>query len=73
MTLLASYQVSVKPMVGALWVPDVSGVGVIGNVDGGCCFWAWVRVRGVFGLLLALVMIFVIWRRRCWVAIPGGV
>ena len=71
MALLVSSRVSVTPMVGAVWVPDVSGVGVGGNVNGRCCFWAWVRVRGVFDLLWALVMIFVIWPRRCWLAVPG--
>ena len=31
-----------------------------------------VWVRGVFGLLWALVMIFVMWPRQCWVVVPGG-
>ena len=40
----------------------VSVVGVVGDVDGRCCFWVWVRVRGVFGLLWAL-----------WAGFPAGV
>ena len=53
--LLVSSRVSVTPMLGAVWVSRVSGVGVIGDVDGRCCFWVCVRVRGVFGLLWALL------------------
>ena len=70
--LLVSSCVSVTPLVGAVWVSDVSGVGVVGDVDGRRCFWAWFRVRGVFGLLWALVMISFVWPCLCWVAVPGG-
>ena len=43
-----------------------------------CCFWVWVRVREVFGLLWALragfllVLIIVFGPCRRWVAAPGG-
>ena len=41
--------------VGAVWVSHVSGVGVVRDVNGRCCFWVWVRVRGVFALWWALL------------------
>ena len=67
--LLVSSWVSVTPMVGPVWVSHISGVGVVGgggvaggvtvdgvgDVDGRCCFWVWVRVPVVFGLLWALL------------------
>ena len=67
--LLISPWVSVTPMVGAVRVSHVSVVGVVGaggvaggvtvdcvgDVDGRCWFWVWVRARGVFGLLWALL------------------
>ena len=67
--LLVSSRVSVTPMVGAVGVWHVSGVGVVGgggvaggvtvdgvgDVDSRCCFSVWVRVGGVFGLLCALL------------------
>ena len=67
--LLVSPRVSVTPMVGAVWVSHISGVGVvggggvaggvtadgIGDVDGRCCFRVWVLAWGVFGLLWALL------------------
>ena len=67
--LLVSSRVSVTAIVGAVWVWHVSGVGVlgsggvaggvtvdgVGDVDGRCCFLVWVRPRGFFGLLWALL------------------
>ena len=70
--LFMSSRLSVRPIVGAVWVSDISGVGVVDDVDGRRCFWPWVRVRGVFGLLWVLVMIFVVWPCWCWAALPGG-
>ena len=62
--LLVSSRVSVTPMVGAVWVSHIPGVGVVGGGDvaggvtvdgvgvvfGRCWFRVWVRARGVFGL-----------------------
>ena len=58
--LLVSSRGSVTPMVGAVWVSHVSGIGVVGGrgvsggvtvdrvgvVDGRCWFWVWVRAQG---------------------------
>ena len=54
-------QVSVLLVMPTVWCGGGSDVddsssrfrGGDGNVDGRCCFWVWVRVRGVFGLLWA--------------------
>ena len=73
--LLVSFWVSVTPMMGAVWVSNVSGVGVVGggdvaggvtvdgvgDADGGCCLWVWVCVRRVIGLLSAFFF-FDAWR-----------
>ena len=53
--LLVSSRVSVTPRLGAMWVSHVSGVALVGDVDGRCCFWVWVRVQGVFALLWVLL------------------
>ena len=73
--LLVSFRVSVTPIVGAVRVSHVSMVGDVGSwgvaggvtvdgvgdVDGWCCLWVWARVRGVLGLLWALLAGFSCW------------
>ena len=57
-----------------MWVSHVLLVGVVGDVDGRCCFWVLVGVQGVFGLLWALLAGFPadVHHRRLAVSVSAG-
>ena len=55
-----------------MWVLHVLVVGVVSDVDGRCCFWVWVKVRGVFGLLWALLAGFPAGVDHRRLSVPGG-